>query len=179
MFLKKVKTVNKEEKAECNITPRRRGLGKHTEDDAEFDEVQDQMEKMRSSLCRVNIDHLHGGWYQSTSYHTEDDAEFDEVQDQMEKMRSSLCRVNIDHLHGGWYQSTSYVWLIRYPGAAGLSSATKEDRSKLCKRHQALERMDSLLIADQINTYCQNIKEFTTQNVGKLFLAQTLQEYNS
>ena len=31
----------------------------------------------------------------------------------------------------------------------------------------------------QINTYCQNIKEFTTQNLGKLFMAQALQEYNN
>ena len=31
----------------------------------------------------------------------------------------------------------------------------------------------------QINTYCQNIKEFTAQNLGKLFMAQALQEYNN
>uniref|UniRef100_A0A8I3PUP9 eIF3h C-terminal domain-containing protein n=3 Tax=Canis lupus TaxID=9612 RepID=A0A8I3PUP9_CANLF len=30
-----------------------------------------------------------------------------------------------------------------------------------------------------INTYCQNIKEFTAQNLGKLFMAQALQEYNN
>uniref|UniRef100_A0A2K5EZM6 eIF3h C-terminal domain-containing protein n=1 Tax=Aotus nancymaae TaxID=37293 RepID=A0A2K5EZM6_AOTNA len=30
----------------------------------------------------------------------------------------------------------------------------------------------------QINSYCQNIKEFTAQNLGKLFMAQALQEYN-
>ncbi|KAM9807299.1 eukaryotic translation initiation factor 3 subunit H isoform 2-T2 [Syngnathus typhle] len=39
----------------------------HTEDDADFDEVQYQMEMMRS-LRHVNIDHLHVGWYQSTYY---------------------------------------------------------------------------------------------------------------
>ncbi|XP_067367069.1 eukaryotic translation initiation factor 3 subunit H isoform X2 [Channa argus] len=39
----------------------------HTEDDADFDEVQYQMEMMRS-LRHVNIDHLHVGWYQSTFY---------------------------------------------------------------------------------------------------------------
>uniref|UniRef100_A0A8C5PC06 Eukaryotic translation initiation factor 3 subunit H n=1 Tax=Leptobrachium leishanense TaxID=445787 RepID=A0A8C5PC06_9ANUR len=41
----------------------------HTEDDADFDEVQYQMEMMRS-LRHVNIDHLHVGWYQSTYYGT-------------------------------------------------------------------------------------------------------------
>ena len=39
----------------------------HTEDDADFDEVQYQMEMMQS-LHHVNIDHLHVGWYQSTYY---------------------------------------------------------------------------------------------------------------
>ncbi|KTF71820.1 hypothetical protein cypCar_00039985, partial [Cyprinus carpio] len=39
----------------------------HTEDDVDFDEVQYQMEMMRS-LRHVNIDHLHVGWYQSTHY---------------------------------------------------------------------------------------------------------------
>ncbi|EHB04839.1 Eukaryotic translation initiation factor 3 subunit H [Heterocephalus glaber] len=38
----------------------------HTEDDAEFDEVQYQMEMMRS--LRHLKDHLHVGWYQSTYY---------------------------------------------------------------------------------------------------------------
>ncbi|TKC50916.1 hypothetical protein EI555_019826 [Monodon monoceros] len=77
----------------------------------------------------------------------------------------------------------------------------EEDLSKLFKPHQPPARMDSLLIAvfwvilqfvehydslshfpkctGQINTYCQNIKEFTAQNLGKLFMAQALQEYNS
>lgn len=55
----------------------------------------------------------------------------------------------------------------------------EEDLSKLFKPHQAPARMDSLLIAGQINTYCQNIKEFTAQNLGKLFMAQALQEYSN
>ncbi|XP_022351686.1 eukaryotic translation initiation factor 3 subunit H-like [Enhydra lutris kenyoni] len=55
----------------------------------------------------------------------------------------------------------------------------EEDLSKLFKPPQPPARMDSLLIAGQINTYCQNIKEFTAQNLGKLFMAQALQEYNN
>uniref|UniRef100_A0A8C6GNS9 eIF3h C-terminal domain-containing protein n=1 Tax=Mus spicilegus TaxID=10103 RepID=A0A8C6GNS9_MUSSI len=31
-------------------------------------------------------------------------------------------------------------------------------------------------VVKQMNTYCQNIKEFTAQNLGKLFMAQALQE---
>nr|BAC25040.1 unnamed protein product [Mus musculus] len=38
---------------------------------------------------------------------------------------------------------------------------------------------DSAVKQVQINTYCQNIKEFTAQNLGKLFMAQALQEYNN
>lgn len=37
----------------------------------------------------------------------------------------------------------------------------------------------SFLLAGQINTYCQNIKEFNAQNLGKLFMAQALQDYNN
>lgn len=55
----------------------------------------------------------------------------------------------------------------------------EEDLSKLFKPPQPPARMESLLIAGQINTYCQNIKEFTAQNLGKLFMAQALQEYNN
>ncbi|XP_070812752.1 eukaryotic translation initiation factor 3 subunit H-like [Pituophis catenifer annectens] len=55
----------------------------------------------------------------------------------------------------------------------------EEDLNKLFKPPQPPPRMDSLLIAGQINTYSRNIKEFTAQNLGKLFLAQSLQEHNN
>uniref|UniRef100_A0A670K4F5 Eukaryotic translation initiation factor 3 subunit H n=2 Tax=Podarcis muralis TaxID=64176 RepID=A0A670K4F5_PODMU len=55
----------------------------------------------------------------------------------------------------------------------------EEDMNKLFKPPQPPPRMDSLLIAGQINTYSQNIKEFTAQNLGKLFMAQALQEHNN
>uniref|UniRef100_A0A8D2N7L1 Eukaryotic translation initiation factor 3 subunit H n=2 Tax=Zonotrichia albicollis TaxID=44394 RepID=A0A8D2N7L1_ZONAL len=55
----------------------------------------------------------------------------------------------------------------------------EEDINKLFKPPQPPPRMESLLIAGQINTYCQNIKEFNAQNLGKLFMAQALQDYNN
>ncbi|XP_026139025.1 eukaryotic translation initiation factor 3 subunit H-A isoform X2 [Carassius auratus] len=55
----------------------------------------------------------------------------------------------------------------------------EEDISKMFKPPQAPARMDTLLIAGQINNYCQNIKEFTSQNLGKLFMAEALQGHNS
>ncbi|KAK3511645.1 hypothetical protein QTP70_014580 [Hemibagrus guttatus] len=51
----------------------------------------------------------------------------------------------------------------------------EEDLTKLFKPPQPPPRMDSLLIAGQINTYCQTVKEFTSQNLGKLFMAEALQ----
>ncbi|KAK5621869.1 Eukaryotic translation initiation factor 3 subunit H [Crenichthys baileyi] len=54
----------------------------------------------------------------------------------------------------------------------------EEDISKLFKPPQPPPRMDTLLIAGQINNYCQNVKEFTSQNLGKLFMAEALQGHN-
>ncbi|XP_062869240.1 eukaryotic translation initiation factor 3 subunit H-B [Trichomycterus rosablanca] len=53
----------------------------------------------------------------------------------------------------------------------------EEDLTKLFKPPQPPPRMDTLLIAGQINTYCQTVKEFTSQNLGKLFMAEALQDY--
>ncbi|XP_060713202.1 eukaryotic translation initiation factor 3 subunit H-B [Tachysurus vachellii] len=55
----------------------------------------------------------------------------------------------------------------------------EEDLTKLFKPPQPPPRMDSLLIAGQINTYCQTVKEFTSQNLGKLFMAEALQGHGS
>lgn len=30
----------------------------------------------------------------------------------------------------------------------------------------------------QVNNYCQNVKEFTSQNLGKLFMVEALQGHN-
>ncbi|KAA8591553.1 hypothetical protein FQN60_016927 [Etheostoma spectabile] len=54
----------------------------------------------------------------------------------------------------------------------------EEDISKMFKPPQPPPRMDTLLIAGQINNYCQNVKEFTSQNLGKLFMAEALQGHN-
>ncbi|NXW05668.1 EIF3H factor, partial [Fregetta grallaria] len=61
----------------------------------------------------------------------------------------------------------------------GEAPLPEEDINKLFKPPQPPPRMESLLIASQINTYCQNIKEFNAQNLGKLFMAQALQDYNN
>ncbi|KAK2815238.1 hypothetical protein Q7C36_023504 [Tachysurus vachellii] len=55
----------------------------------------------------------------------------------------------------------------------------EEDISKMFKPPPPPPRMDTLLIAGQINNYCQNVKEFTSQNLGKLFMAEALQELSS
>ncbi|XP_030644854.1 eukaryotic translation initiation factor 3 subunit H-B [Chanos chanos] len=55
----------------------------------------------------------------------------------------------------------------------------EEDLTKLFKPPQQPPRMDTLLVAGQINTYCQTVKEFTSQNLGKLFMAEALQVNSS
>ncbi|KAJ4930746.1 hypothetical protein JOQ06_025054 [Pogonophryne albipinna] len=60
----------------------------------------------------------------------------------------------------------------------GEPALPEEDMSKMFKPPQAPPRMDTLLIAGQINNYCQNVKEFTSQNLGKLFMAEALQGHN-
>uniref|UniRef100_A0A8C1YHN4 Eukaryotic translation initiation factor 3 subunit H n=1 Tax=Cyprinus carpio TaxID=7962 RepID=A0A8C1YHN4_CYPCA len=52
----------------------------------------------------------------------------------------------------------------------------EEDLSKMFKPPP---RMDTLLIASQISTYCQTIKEFTFQKLCKLFMAEALQGTSS
>ncbi|NP_001279557.1 eukaryotic translation initiation factor 3 subunit H-B [Callorhinchus milii] len=61
----------------------------------------------------------------------------------------------------------------------GEPSLPEEDMSKLFKPPQPPPRLETLLVAGQINTYCQRIKEFTAQSMGKLFMAEALQGHNS
>ncbi|XP_048384367.1 eukaryotic translation initiation factor 3 subunit H-B [Stegostoma tigrinum] len=61
----------------------------------------------------------------------------------------------------------------------GEAPLPEEDLSKLFKPPQPPPRLETLLVAGQINTYCQQIKEFTSQSMGKLFMAEALQGHNS
>ncbi|XP_056618363.1 eukaryotic translation initiation factor 3 subunit H-A isoform X1 [Triplophysa dalaica] len=61
----------------------------------------------------------------------------------------------------------------------GEPSLPEEDIVKMFKPPPAPARMETLLISGQINNYCENIKEFTSQNLGKLFMAEALQGHNS
>ncbi|XP_059527850.1 eukaryotic translation initiation factor 3 subunit H isoform X2 [Myotis daubentonii] len=216
----------------------------HTEDDADFDEVQYQMEMMRS-LRHVNIDHLHVGWYQSTYYgsfvtralldsqfsyqHAIEESVvliYDPIKtaqgslslkayrltpklmevckekdfspeanhlgktlqllmDRVDEMSQDIVKYNTYMRNTSKQQQQKHQYQQRRQQenmqrqSRGEPPLPEEDLSKLFKPPQPPARMDSLLIAGQINTYCQNIKEFTAQNLGKLFMAQALQEYNS
>ncbi|KAK1805144.1 hypothetical protein P4O66_019489 [Electrophorus voltai] len=54
-----------------------------------------------------------------------------------------------------------------------------EDLNKLFKPPVPPLHMDTLLISGQINMYCQTLKEFTSQNLGKIFMAEALQSHGS
>ncbi|KAG8570219.1 hypothetical protein GDO81_011157 [Engystomops pustulosus] len=213
----------------------------HTEDDAEFDEVQYQMEMMRS-LRHVNIDHLHVGWYQSTYYGTfvsralldsqfsyqhaieesvvliydpiktsqgslslkayrltpklmevckEKDfsAEGNHLEkslqllmDRVDEMSQDIVKYNtfLRNASKQTQQKHQYVQRRQQENiqrqSRGEPPLPEEDVSKLFKPPLPPPRMDSLLIAGQIDKYIQNVKECTSQNLGKLFMAEALQD---
>ena len=63
--------------------------------------------------------------------------------------------------------------------AKGDPPLPEEDLNKLFKPLQAPQRLDSMLIAGQIDNYCTQILEFTSQSFGKLFMAESLQAVNA
>jgi len=52
----------------------------------------------------------------------------------------------------------------------------EEDVNKLFKPVQPPTRLDCLLVASQMNQYCQAISQFSAQSIGKLFMAESLQD---
>ncbi|XP_046563967.1 eukaryotic translation initiation factor 3 subunit H-like [Haliotis rubra] len=59
--------------------------------------------------------------------------------------------------------------------ARGEAPLPEEDLSKLFKPLQPPPRLDCLLVAGQIDNYTKQISEFSSQSIGKLFLAESLQ----
>uniref|UniRef100_UPI00398E4114 eukaryotic translation initiation factor 3 subunit H-B n=1 Tax=Pristiophorus japonicus TaxID=55135 RepID=UPI00398E4114 len=216
----------------------------HTEEDADFDEVQYQMEMMRS-LRHVNIDHLHVGWYQSTYYgsfvsralldsqfsyqhaieesvvliydpiktaqgslslkayrltpklmevckekdftpegnHLERNLQL--LMDRVDEMSQDIIKYNTYMRNVTKQQQQKQQYLHRRQlentqrQSRGEAPLPEEDPTKLFKPPQPPPRLETLLVAGQINTYCQQIKEFTSQSMGKLFMAEALQGHNS
>lgn len=60
--------------------------------------------------------------------------------------------------------------------ARGDDPLPEEDLNKIFKPIPALPRMDAVVTAGQINTYCKDISQFCNQALGKLFLAKALQD---
>jgi len=55
----------------------------------------------------------------------------------------------------------------------------EEDINKLYRPLQPPLRLDNMLTAAQIETYCDHLGEFATQSFGKLFIAESVQKYES
>uniref|UniRef100_A0A224ZAH7 Eukaryotic translation initiation factor 3 subunit H n=1 Tax=Rhipicephalus zambeziensis TaxID=60191 RepID=A0A224ZAH7_9ACAR len=51
----------------------------------------------------------------------------------------------------------------------------EEDINKLFKPIPTPSRLESVLHCGQVNSYCQQVSQFATQNLGKLFMAEALQ----
>jgi len=62
--------------------------------------------------------------------------------------------------------------------ARGEPLITEEELNKLIKPPQAPSRLDSLLISGQINSFSDQIKQFSSQSFGKLFMAESLQDHS-
>lgn len=60
--------------------------------------------------------------------------------------------------------------------AKGEPPQPEEDINKLFKPVPPPSRLDALLVCGQINTYCQQMSQFASQNIGKLFIAEALQQ---
>ncbi|XP_076463227.1 eukaryotic translation initiation factor 3 subunit H-B-like [Babylonia areolata] len=60
--------------------------------------------------------------------------------------------------------------------ARGEPPLPEEDINKLFKPLQPPPRLDCLLVASQIDQYCTSMSEFCSQSIGKLLMAESLQE---
>ncbi|KAK2562381.1 Eukaryotic translation initiation factor 3 subunit H [Acropora cervicornis] len=58
----------------------------------------------------------------------------------------------------------------------GEAPLSEEDLNKIYKPLQSPSRLDYLLLSQQVNTYCKQVNQFSTQSFGKLFLSQALQD---
>lgn len=58
----------------------------------------------------------------------------------------------------------------------GEAPLSEEDLNKIFKPLQSPSRLDYLLLSQQVNTYCKQVNQFSTQSFGKLFLSQALQD---
>jgi len=54
-----------------------------------------------------------------------------------------------------------------------------DDIDKMFKPIPAPPRLDSVLLAGQVNSYCEQMSQFATQSLGKLFMAEALQKDGS
>jgi translation initiation factor 3 subunit H len=60
--------------------------------------------------------------------------------------------------------------------ARGEAPLPEEDINKIFKPLQPPPRLDCLLVANQIDQYCNSISEFSSQSIAKLLMAESLQE---
>uniref|UniRef100_A0A8B9KXS3 Eukaryotic translation initiation factor 3 subunit H n=1 Tax=Astyanax mexicanus TaxID=7994 RepID=A0A8B9KXS3_ASTMX len=104
------------------------------------------------------------------------------LMDRVDDMSQDIVKFNTFCRNNSKQQQQKHQYLQRRQQenaqrqSRGEPPLPEEDISKMFKPPQPPPRMDTLLIAGQINNYCQNVKEFTSQNLGKLFMAEALQD---
>ncbi|TSK20133.1 Eukaryotic translation initiation factor 3 subunit H [Bagarius yarrelli] len=119
----------------------------------------------------------------SSSNHLEKNLQL--LMDRMDDMSQEIVKYNTYCRNLSKQQQQKHQYLQRRQQenaqrqSRGEPPLPEEDINKMFRPPPPPPRMDTLLIAGQINTYCQNVKEFTSQNLGKLFMAEALQEHGS
>lgn len=58
----------------------------------------------------------------------------------------------------------------------GEEALPEEDLTKIFKPIPAPSRLDTLLISNQVTNYCKQVGQFSSQSLGKLFMAESFQE---
>ncbi|XP_077349367.1 eukaryotic translation initiation factor 3 subunit H [Lithobates pipiens] len=116
----------------------------------------------------------------SSSNHLEKSLQL--LMDRVDEMSQDIVKFNTHLRNASKQQQQKHQYIQRRQQenlqrqSRGEPQLPEEDVTKLFKPPLPPPRMDSLLIAGQINTYIENIKEFTSQNLGKLFMAEALQD---
>ncbi|KAG8570220.1 hypothetical protein GDO81_011157 [Engystomops pustulosus] len=157
----------------------------HTEDDAEFDE--DPIKTSQGSLSlkayRLTpklMEVCKEKDFSAEGNHLEKSLQL--LMDRVDEMSQDIVKYNtfLRNASKQTQQKHQYVQRRQQENiqrqSRGEPPLPEEDVSKLFKPPLPPPRMDSLLIAGQIDKYIQNVKECTSQNLGKLFMAEALQD---
>merc|ERR1712172_403722 len=132
-------------------------------DDEDF-----QLSMMRR-LRQVNVDHQHVGWYQSSQFGNFLSPQLLESQFSYQtSIDESVCLIFDTAKTAQGFLSLKAHRMTRDP-------LPEEDLSKLFKNVPAPSRLNPLILSGTINFTADEVSEFCSQSLAKLFLTEPLQ----